>query len=268
MASASPFTVIVLAAQRTGVVNPLAQRAGVSHKCLVPICGKPLIAHVLDTLTAIPNVGKIKVSVEPDVHDALTALFAGYASSGVPIELVPSCPGIADSVLTSAVGEAGPFVITTADNVLLTAEAVEGMRAAMETADVVAGLATQASIQAVHKDAQHNFYQFRDGGYSNCNLYGVAGPHAFRAAEVFREGGQFMKNPKRLITAFGLLNILLVRFKLVTVHGAMKLASRRFKLLFKAVIFPDGRLAVDVDNERTYGIAEMLLAQRLAAKET
>ena len=39
-------TVLVLAAQRAGVVNPLAERAGVSHKCIVPICGKPLIVHV------------------------------------------------------------------------------------------------------------------------------------------------------------------------------------------------------------------------------
>ena len=32
-----PVTVIILAGQRAGVVNPLAARAGVSHKCLVPI---------------------------------------------------------------------------------------------------------------------------------------------------------------------------------------------------------------------------------------
>ena len=44
-----PTIVIILAAQRAGVVNPLAERAGVSHKCLAPIYGKPLIEWVLDT---------------------------------------------------------------------------------------------------------------------------------------------------------------------------------------------------------------------------
>ena len=50
MAEGAPCTVLVLAAQRAGVVNPLAERAGVSHKCIVPICGKPLIVHVMDAL--------------------------------------------------------------------------------------------------------------------------------------------------------------------------------------------------------------------------
>ena len=43
-------TAIVLAAQRAGRLDPLAERAGVSHKCLVPIGGVPLITHVLTTL--------------------------------------------------------------------------------------------------------------------------------------------------------------------------------------------------------------------------
>ena len=55
---ASPVTIIVLAGQRAGVVNSLAARAGVSHKCLAPIRGRPLIAHVLDTVTRLDTAGK------------------------------------------------------------------------------------------------------------------------------------------------------------------------------------------------------------------
>ena len=44
------LTVIVLAAQRGGRLDPLAAEAGVSHKCLVPIGGRPLLAHVLEAL--------------------------------------------------------------------------------------------------------------------------------------------------------------------------------------------------------------------------
>ena len=69
--------------------------------------------------------------------------------------------------------------------------------------------------------------------------------------------------PFRTITAFGLINILLVRFGLVSLARAMKLASRRFGLRFHAVVFADGSAAVDVDNERTYGISEMVLKQRM-----
>ena len=34
------FDIILLAAQRTGVVNPLAEAHGVSHKCLIPVASK------------------------------------------------------------------------------------------------------------------------------------------------------------------------------------------------------------------------------------
>lgn len=255
-------TVLVLAAQRAGVVNPLAERAGVSHKCIVPICGKPLIVHVMDALAQLSPLPKVRISVEPEIHAELAVLLAPYRERGMAFDFVAPSDNIAQSVLIAAEGQPGPIVITTADNVLLTPDAVEDVLQTLGEADAVMCLARDASVRAVHPDAQRNFYRLRDGCYANCNLYGVAGPHAFSAVEVFREGGQFQKNPKRLISAFGLINILLVRFGLVNVEDAMKLASRRFRLTFRALVFSDGSAAVDVDNERTYTIAEMVLKQR------
>jgi GTP:adenosylcobinamide-phosphate guanylyltransferase len=264
VAQGKPFTVVVLAAQRAGVVNPLAQRAGVSHKCLAPIAGKPLIVHVIEAVAGYPGLAAVRVSVEPEVHAALAALLAPFIAQGLVVDLVASSTNIVDSMLAAAAGQASPFLITTADNVLLSRESMGATLAALETDDVVASLATREAVLAVHPEAQRGFYEFRDGHYANCNLYGIAGPQALRAAEVFRGGGQFMKNPKRLIAAFGLINILLVRFRLVSLAGAMKLASRRFKLRFRALVPADGAQAVDVDNERTYRIAEMVLEQRSA----
>ena len=258
-------TILVLAAQRAGVVNPLAERAGVSHKCIVPIAGKPLIVHVMDALAQLDPLPAVRISVEPEIHDDLATLLAPYRAQGMALEFVASSTNIAQSVLDAAADLPGPIVITTADNVLLTPNAVNDVLRELRHADVVGCLARDHAVKAVHPDAQRNFYTFRDGGYANCNLYGVAGPQAFAAVEVFREGGQFQKNPKRLITAFGLFNILLVRFGLVTLAGAMKLASRRFRLRFKGLVFADGAAAIDVDNERTYAISEMVLNQRAQA---
>jgi GTP:adenosylcobinamide-phosphate guanylyltransferase len=258
---ADGFTLLILAAQRAGVENPLAKRAGVSHKCLVPIAGKPLIVHVLDTVTTMPGIGAIRVSVEPDAVPALTEIAARYPDAR--IDFVESDTNIAESVLAAAAGMPGPILITTADNVLLSHNSMARMLEAFaDGADAAAALTTRGAIHAVHPEGQRRFYEFRDDAYSNCNLYGLAGAHALKGVEVFREGGQFAKNPKRLITAFGLINILLMRFKLVSIHGAMKRASKRFGLDMRAVVLTDGRQAIDVDNERTYAIAEGLLAQQ------
>jgi len=253
---------VVLAAQRAGMVNPLAERAGVSHKCLAPIVGKPLIIHVMDVLAKCPEVARVRVMVEPDGQQALEPVMAPYRDGGLAVDFVTPSKNIVESVLAGVKGEAAPFVVTTADNVLLSREAFKATLDALASHDAAMNLASKEAVLAVHPQAQRNFYKFRDGAYANCNLYGIAGRHALRAAEAFREGGQFQKNPRRLLTAFGLVNILLFRFRLIGLQTAARRIGKRFGLRIAAVIQPDGAQAVDVDNERTYDIAQMVLEQR------
>lgn len=254
----TPVTVIVLAGQRFGVTNPLAARAGVSHKCLVPICGKPLLGHVLDTLAQVPEIAEVRVALEASAHGDLAPLLADYED----VRLIASAPNLADSVLAAAEGVNGPIIITTADNVLLTPEAVAQLREALERADTVFGLARKASVMAAHPDGQRNYYKFRDDEYANCNIYGLAGAKALNAVEVFRGGGQFMKSVKRMIDAFGLLNIVLMRLGLLSRETATRRLGRKLDLTVEATIFADGALAIDVDNERTYAVCEELLPKR------
>lgn len=260
--SAAPVTVIVLAGQRFGVVNPLAERAGVSHKCLVPICGKPLLAHVLDTLAKAPAIADVRISLEATVHADLAPLVAEYTRRGLPVRLVASSPNLADSVLGAAEGAAGPILITTADNVLLTPAGVAQVRAAMDRADAVFALARKASVMAAHPDGQRNYYRFRDDAYANCNIYGLSGPKALKAVEVFRGGGQFMKSVKRMIDAFGLFNIALMRLGCISRETSARRLGRKLGLRVEATVFDDGALAIDVDNERTYRVCEELLQRR------
>jgi GTP:adenosylcobinamide-phosphate guanylyltransferase len=256
---------VVLAGQRRGAVNPLAARSGVSHKCLVPIAGRPLIAHVLETLTTVPALSEIRISIEPAAEPDLRPVLAQFATRGVPIRLVPSEPRLADSLVAAAEDDAGPFLVTTADNVLLTPEAVAQLRAALAEADAVAAMARRSRVLAAHPEGQRNFYRFRDDEYANCNVYALANRKAIDAgAQVFRGGGQFMKSVWRMITAFGLHNILLLRLGVFSREAAMRRLSGRLGLVVRAIEFTDGALAVDVDNERTYRVCEELLARRAA----
>ena len=260
---AIPVTVIILAAQRHGVVNPLARRGGVSHKCLVPICGKPLIAHVMDTITALPAIVRIRVVLEAEGHGEVGRLLEAYEPSGIPVELIDSSPNIVDSVLRATKGEDGPFVITTADNVLMTPLSFEKLRGALADADGAVAVTTRERVWAVHRQGQRNFYELKEAAYANCNLYGLANQEGLAAAEIFREGGQFQRNRGRMIRAFGLLNILLMRFRLVTLAQGLRRAGKRFGAKLAPVPLEDGTQAIDVDNERTYAIAEWVLGQRL-----
>lgn len=263
--SEPPVTVILLAGQRAGAGNPLAVRAGVSHKCLVPIRGKPLLAHVLDTVTQLPAVKEIRISVEPEANGELLSLLAAYQGRGAPVRLVPSQAKLIDSVIAAAEDDPGPFLITTADNVLVTPAAAAQIRCGMADADGVLALARKEDVLAAHPEGQRGFYRFRDGEFANCNIYGLANRKTFPvAAQVFAGGGQFMKSVKRMIDAFGLHNIVLLRLGVFDVKGAMRRLSRRTGIAIEATIFTDGSLAIDVDNERTYAVCEELLARRAA----
>jgi GTP:adenosylcobinamide-phosphate guanylyltransferase len=261
-----PVTVIILAGQRAGVVNPLAARAGVSHKCLAPIRGRPLVAHVLDTVTGLPAVRAIRLSLEPEAHGEVAKIAAAFADRGVPIEFVANARNIVDSVHIAAQGDPGPFLITTADNVLLTRAGIAQVRERLTRFDGVLALARKASVLAAHPEGQRGFYRFRDDDYANCNIYGLADRKALDAgAEIFRGGGQFMKSVWRMIRAFGPINILMLRLGAYDREEVFRRLGRRLGITIEATEFTDGSLAIDVDNERTFRVCEEILARREAA---
>ena len=265
-ARSAGFAGIVLAAQRAGQVDPLAAEAGVTHKCLVPIGGAPLIVHVLAALQATPGLERLRVVIEPET----AALVKQMAPAGpVPIEYVTAADNLADSVHAATKDLDQPTVVTTADNVLLTAAAVGRLLLAIgDGADVTLAMARKESVLAAHPDGQRRFYRFRDGEYSNCNLYGFAGARAFAAAESFRSGGQFAKKPLRLLAAVGPINLFLLLTHRLALAEAMRRLARRLGLRVAPVVLDDGAHAIDVDNRRTYDVAAQLLAQRSATQAT
>lgn len=259
----APFAVAVMAAQRDGRLDPLAAEAGVSHKCLVPIGGAPLLEHVLRALAGAEGIARVRIAVEPQAVEALSAVPGARGEFGVPVAFVPAAANLADSVHACAAGVEEPLVITTADNVLLTADAVTAAADRLIAgADAVVVLTTREAVLAAHPDGQRRFYRFADAHYSNCNLYGLAGPRGLRLAETFRSGGQFAKNPWRIVEAFGLLNLLLLHFGLISLGGAMRRLSRRFSARIEPLVLADGSHAIDVDNARTHAIAGLLMEER------
>ena len=127
-------TALVLAGKRDGATDPLARGAGVTHKCLVPVVGQPMLVHVIDALAASDRIGQIRVAIEePAVLDQLPQL-RGLIATG-RLAPVAAQPNLVDSVLAAADGATFPLLITTADNVLLTpdsvAEMLEGCKACL-----------------------------------------------------------------------------------------------------------------------------------------
>lgn len=254
--------ILVLAGRRSASLDPLAAKLGVSHKALVPVAGEAMVGRVLRIAAEAFPQAPLFVSVEDFSIIAAEPTVARLAAEG-RLTPVGAEHHIVDSVVEASRTTGFPILLTTADNVLMT---VEGFRSIAEagSADGVDGvvmMAEKQDILAAHPDGQRRFYKFRGGAYSNCNLFWIDRAHAFDAIESFRYGGQFAKRKKDAVKALGLTALFLYASGLVTLEGMFRHFSRRFGVNIRALVAKDGRLAIDVDNERTHRVAEEILGR-------
>ena len=254
---------VILAGRRPGKVEALSEAFGVSDKCLVPLKGRALIEHVAETLSTSPHIGKIVVSInDPSIIADLPV--CGALIRAGRMTAIAAKGNLADSVLDAAAITQTPVLVTTADNALLTHGGIARMvdATAEAGADAAAAFARKDDILVAHPDGQRRFYAFSDGGYSNCNCYWIGNPKALKAAEIFRSGGQFAKNPMRVASAFGILNLIRFRLGFGTLEESLARISKRMGLRIAPVVMADGSLAIDVDNERTYRVVDELMTRR------
>ncbi len=259
-------TALIMAGKRSGVLDPLAEKAGVAQKAVVPVSGIPMVERVVKEVAGCDRVGEIRiVAHEPDEMAALPTV-APLVKSG----RLKFCDGkfnLVDSVFSGADGAAFPIMITTADNCLVTSEGYAEFidKAIAAEAGAAAALARKEDVIAADPIGQKKFYEFTDGGYSNCNTYWIGSEDALSAAEIMRTGGQFVKYPSRIAKAFGVIN--LIRFYLGwgTKEKLFGQVSKRFGFKLVPIVMSNGEFAVDVDNQRTFDVTERLLAKREAS---
>lgn len=258
--SEQTYSVLVLAGQRPGVTDPLAVEYGVSHKCLVPVLGESMIARVLRTIEQASPDSLIFVAIE-DAAVLENELTVCRLREERELQIVPAKNNLVDSVRTAAELTDFPLLVTTADNVLLTVDAVHAvaMSARREDADALVVMTGKEDIQAAHPGGKNRYYEFRDGGFSNCNLFWLNNRSALKAAETFRGGGQFLKVAGRILKAFGLVNAMLFQLKLLDLSQAFGRVSRRVGITIMPLVLKDGRLAIDVDDAKSKKIVEEIL---------
>ncbi len=260
----SKVTALVMAGKRSGVLDPLAERAGVAQKCVVPVGGMPMIERVIRNVAASPRIGEIRVVAHETEEIAALPEIAKLQKEG-RLVFRPGAFNLVDSVFSGAEGADYPILITTADNCMWLPEDFTEFadKTFASGADAAAALARKQDVIAADPIGQKKFYEFSDGGYSNCNTYWIGNPEALEAAEIMRGGGQFVKFPSRIAKAFGVVN--LVRFYLGwgTKEKLFAKVSRRFGFQLKPIVMDNGYCAIDVDNARTFEVTEKLLAKRL-----
>ena len=235
-------TALIMAGKRSGVLDPLAKRAGVAQKCVVPVRGKPMIQHVVEAVAGCDRIGAIHVVAHEPDEIADIPIVEALQREG-RLHFKPGAFNLVDSVFAGA----------------------EGAKAFEEEAGAAAALARKEDVIAADPVGQKKFYEFTDGGYSNCNTYWIGSPDALSAAEIMRTGGQFVKYPSRIAKAFGLINLIRFYFGWGDKDKLFEGISRRFGYKLVPIVLSNGEFAIDVDEERSFGVTEKLLAKRESA---
>ena len=254
------FTVILLAGDRAG--DPLAEIAPGKRKALLPLRGKPMILYVLETLSAVPMIGDIVVvanSVTVIENNPAVAAFARTR----PLRFVEGASGPAASVVVAAQGLAGPVLVTTADNPLLSAATLADFcsQALESNADVVVGLASEKTIRKAFPAARRSYLRLRGGGVNGCNLFAGEAVALMQAARGWGEVENKRKTPLAFIAHFGFFTLLRALTGMLSLDNALAAVSRTLGLRAGAVMLDDPLAAMDVDRFEHVAMAEMVLTR-------
>lgn len=261
-------TALILAASRKGPADEVARLQGVSHKCLVEIDGVVMLKRVVDAIAASDHVGRVFVSIESEAVLRESAVLAEMLDKGV-FQFLPSADNLFTSVkrAVGAMEDPYPLIISTGDNALHTTDYIDHFCAQFEASegDGFGGFTPAQTILDAYPDGKRAFHELKDGGWSSCNLYGLKNNKAVAAAKAFETGGQFGKQPRRLLKATGLAFVIKYRFKLATLQGLADHLSRRWNLTLKPIAMPFADAPIDVDNVGDFHRTERILKKRRGA---
>ena len=256
-------------AGRRGPDDPLARAAGAPHRALLDIAGQPMLERVVDTLSQVPAVASIAISIdEPD-------LLLGPAGGGLgervargDLTLLQSESSPSRSVLAGidALAPDEPILLTTADHALLTREMVEHFLAAAETspADLCLALVSERLIRERFPLTQRTYLPFRGERFSGANLFALRTPRARRVIEFWTRAEQFRKQPWRLVSVFGPTALLLFALRRLTLAAALQRASHVMGADVRPIEMPFAEAAIDVDKLADYELVKEILAARNA----
>lgn len=251
---------MLLAGDRPGG-DPLARHFAVPSKPLVPIAGKPMLAHVLDALLAHPRIGEVLVLAQHPKplfdHPALAR-----HSLDPRVRLVRSGERIATSLAAALRDSDWPVLVTTADHVLLDSPMLAWFLSHSGGCDVAVGVADRSTAEAEALDGGRTWLRFSDVAITGANLFAFNGPRVFAGLDYWQHLEAHRKKPWRMAWELGPSLLLRMAFGQLSLDESFAAIGRKLGLTVRAVRIPYARAGVDVDKYADHVLVERLLARQ------
>jgi molybdopterin-guanine dinucleotide biosynthesis protein A len=251
---------LVLAGRRRDE-DPVARAAGVSHKALAPLHGRPLLAYVLAALREVPAIGRITISIDdPEALRRHPEFGPALAAGELALHASGSSP--ADSVRDFVEHSGSTAVlVTTADHPLLCAETVRGFveRALASGSDLSVALVPDHAVLAVAPHNKRTWLRLGSERFTGANLFLARSPGAARVAAFWRKAEGFRKEPWRLAAIFGAVTLARFMAGRLPLEAAIDAISKATGARIDGIRLGDGRAGIDVDKLEDFALVERLL---------
>jgi CTP:molybdopterin cytidylyltransferase MocA len=265
--AAATFTALVLAGSRPGG-DPLAKAFGVSHKALLPVAGRPMLAWVLDALDRSSNVGRVMICGLDRTSVAREPELAGRLE-GATFLAPGNTPGASVALAMQTAGECLPLLVTTADHPLLDTATTDEFcaRAAAGEADVAVGVVDGDSLRAAFPGAPRTYIRLRGGTYHGANLFAFLTPRSRGAAERWTVVEEQRKQPWKMIRVLGAGTLLRFATRRLSLADIFRLVADEMGVRITPVVLANPEAGFDVDKASHVAEVERVLSARPAKKQ-
>ncbi|MBB5705230.1 nucleotidyltransferase family protein [Sphingopyxis panaciterrulae] len=248
---------IVMAGSRPGP-DPLLAGTGVATKALLPVAGRPMLAHVVAALRASPHIGPITILAQDSAALAAEPALGGFAD----LHFADSGQGISASLAAALpVGDA-PLLVTTADNVLLTPSMIAEFLTGAADSDVAVAMVERGVLLARYPESKRTWLRFRGGWWSGANLFRLRGRRVLPLLDFWGRIERDRKKGLKIIAAFGPALLLAAVLRLITIHQGVARAGLRFGLKAKVVPMSEAEACIDADKPVDIELIEKIFEQR------
>ena len=143
-----------------------------------------------------------------------------------------------------------PFIITTADNILLTPEHIESFISQAQSMDgsFAVGMVKKELVIKAFPNTKRTWYRFSDAIISGCNLYFSKDDRVIKLLLFWRSIEANRKKVVKLLWALGTRFWILKMCGKFSLDWAFKRISHNFGVPISPLFFNDGSLAVDADK--------------------
>ena len=241
------FDIFITAGYDPDKADPLLTAAGVDHKSLVPVAGKPMIWHVVRAFLESGRVGEIVIIGLGPEHGL---------DFGVPVHYVPNQPSLwaSQNAGVRRLREINPtdrlIIGTTADIPLITGKVINEFIDGCQPYDrgLYWGIVPEAVMEKGFPNSKRSYLTLREGRFCSGDLYLGKVSTAEKVQEKMWGFIENRKSVVRQLLLLGPVTILRFFFRRLAIDDMLGVVQRVLGITGGPVILPFAEAGMDVDK--------------------